>query len=117
MAFKGLPYYLGVFVTRCTVALRFVFRAKKDRDTVVVSSCSGWLRHMGRFHESRIYHFALDTKLTWGYAEVQLLDQKKKLLCTLNARHPNHSIFLHRQKRYYLKWTFQRVSGQCVLTW
>ena len=75
MKFKGLPYYWGaIAATKYIKAIVFVFLPGKAVDKVKLDACTGWVRHMGRFYENRIYAFALDARLTKGEAEVLLLD-------------------------------------------
>jgi len=119
MSFKGFPYYWGAIVaTKCIKAIVFVFLPGKAGDKVKLDACTGWVRHMGRFYENRIYAFALDVHLTKGQAEVLLLDQNKQLLLKLDWQNPTRSIHLDGQtSRYYLQWKFQHASGKCELRW
>ena len=51
MIFKGFPYYLGaIATTKCIRAILFVFVPGKNGDRVTLDSCTGWVRHMGRFY-------------------------------------------------------------------
>lgn len=59
MKFKDLPYYWGaIATTKCIKAILFVFLPEKTGDKVKLDACTGWVRHMGRFYESRTYTFA-----------------------------------------------------------
>ena len=81
MTFKGAPYYWGAIATsKCLKAILFAFLPGKNRDKATLDACTGWVRHMGRFYESRTYTFVLDAQLTKGDAEVLLLDQKEQPL-------------------------------------
>ena len=119
MSFKGFPYYWGaIATTKCIKAIVFVFLPGKAADQVKLDACTGWVRHMGRFHENRIYAFTLDAQLTKGQAEVLLLDQNKQPLLQLSGQNPTQSIHLDGQtNRYYLQWKFQHASGRCELHW
>ena len=119
MIFKGFPYYLGaIAASKCIKAIVFVFLPGKTGDKVKLDACTGWVRHMGRFYENRIYAFALDAQLTKGQAEVLLLDQNKQPLLQLSGQNPTQSIHLDGQtNRYYLQWKFQHASGRCELHW
>ena len=83
-----------------------------------LDACTGWVRHMGRFYENRIYAFALDAQLTKGQVEVLLLDQNKQPLLQLSSQNPTQSIHLDGEtSRYYLQWKFHSASGKCELHW
>ena len=82
----------------------FVFRPGRDADSVTLGSCTGWVRHMGRFSESGTYEFTLDAQLSEGDAEVTLLGAKKELLLRLNRQTPAGRINLDTENRYYLRW-------------
>lgn len=119
MTFKGVPYYWGAIATsKCLKAILFAFLPGKNRDKATLDACTGWVRHMGRFYESRTYTFVLDARLTKGDAEVLLLDQKKQPLLKLNRQVPSRTIHLDGETgRYYLRWEFQGASGKCELHW
>lgn len=74
---KGLQHFLGIATTKSIRAILFVFQPGKTKDKATLDSCTGWVRHIGRFYESRTYAFVLDAQLSAGSAEVCLLDQKK----------------------------------------
>ncbi|MCI8914047.1 MAG: hypothetical protein HFF38_07955 [Lawsonibacter sp.] len=119
MAFKGLPYYWGaIAVTKWIRAILFAFLPGKNRDKVTLDTCTGWVRHMGRFYENRTYTFVFDARLTNGEAEVLLLDKKKQTVLKLSRQFPSQTIALDaRKSRYYLCWEFQSASGTCELRW
>ena len=118
MIFKGFPYYLGaIATTKCIRAILFVFVPGKNGDKVTLDTCTGWVRHMGRFYESRTYSFLLDTQLSKGNIEVLLLDKKKHPILKLNEHSPSGTIALDGKSRYYLRWEFRSASGKCKLQW
>lgn len=112
-----LLYRQGFGVTKCIAALLFVFRPEKNRDRFSLDSCSGWVRHAGRFRENRTYEFTLDCRLSKGDTEVLLLDRNKQELLRLNPASPSGSIELDGKSRYYLHWKFRRATGKCELRW
>lgn len=61
-----LLYCRGIAVTKGVAALLFVFRTGKDGDRAALDSCTGWVRHMGRFRRSGTYVFSLDCRLVKG---------------------------------------------------
>lgn len=119
MVFKGLPYYWGaIAVTKCIRAILFVFLPEKTGDKVTLDACTGWIRHMGRFYESRTYTFVLDNSLTSGDVEVLLLNKRKQPMLRLNMQNPSQTIALDAEKsRYYLRWEFKGATGKCELHW
>lgn len=112
-----LLYCRGLAVTKSIRAVLFVFRPGRDADRVTLTSCTGWVRHRGRFRESRTYAFALDAQLSGGEAEVLLLDRQKQVLLRLNRQNPAGEIALEGRERYFLRWEFRSATGKCTLRW
>lgn len=112
-----LLYLQGFAVSKRITATLFVFRPGKGGDKVTLDSCTGWIRHVGRFRESRTYTFILDARLTKGDAEVTLVDRKKRQLLRLNKASSNATITLDKECRYFLRWEFKKATGTCELRW
>lgn len=112
-----LLYCRDIAVTRCMRALVFLFRPRRDGDTVTLDACSGWLRHVGRFRESGTYAFTLDAQLSAGDVEVLVLDGAMEQLLKLDRRSPSAEIALDGRKRYYIRWEFRGAAGRCALRW
>lgn len=110
-----LLYRRGLAVTKCIAAVLFVFRPGRDADRAKLNSCTGWVRHMGRFRQGQTYEFSFEARLSKGEAEVSLLDRDKRPLLKLNRQSPTGTIKL--EERYYLRWEFQNATGQCELSW
>lgn len=110
-----LLYSQGLAVTKCIAAVLFAFRPGRDADRANLNSCTGWVRHMGRFHQGRTYEFSFEARLSKGEAEVSLLDRDKRPLLKLNRQSPAGTIKL--EERCYLRWDFQNATGQCELSW
>lgn len=121
MAAVGTAAYLlyckGLAVTKSIAAVLFVFRPGRDADRATLSSCTGWVRHVGRFQESGTYEFTFDAQLSKGNAEVILWDKKKLQLLKLDRQSPTARIELDRKNRYYLHWHFKSATGKCELRW
>lgn len=100
-------YFRSIAVSKSIAAILFVFRPCRNADKATLDSCTGWVKHMGRFFESRTYEFSLDTQLSKGEAEVILLDAKKEPLMKLNRQSPTDTIDLDAKNRYYLRWKFE----------
>ena len=114
---KVLSYLLGIATIKRISAVLFIFQPGKSSDRTVLEACTGYVRHMGRFFESKTYVFVLDAQLTNGDAEVFLLDNKKRPLLKLSRQCPSQSIDLDGHCRYYLRWEFKSASGKCELSW
>ena len=110
-------YFRSIAVSKYITAILFVFRPCRDADKVTLDSCTGWVKHMGRFSESRTYKFTLDTQLSKGDVGVILLDANKELLVRLNRQSPTGTIDLDAKNRYYLRWKFEGATGKCELHW
>jgi len=98
-------------------AVLFMFWPGKNKDRVILDTCTGWVKHMGRFYESRTYTFVLDAQLSKGDVVLLLLDKKKQPLLELNRKFSSQTIDLDEKNRYYLRWEFRNASGKCELRW
>lgn len=112
-----LLYCKGPAVSKRIAAILFIFRPGRDADKAALDSCTGWVRHVGSFHESRTYEFTFDAQLSKGNAEVVLLNKKKQPLMKLNQQCPTGKIELDAKNRYYLRWNFKSATGRCELHW
>lgn len=109
-------YSQGLVERKKIKAILYVFRPGKSADRVTLDSCTGWVKHVGRFHESRSYEFVLECQLSSGDVEVILLDKEKQIL-RLNQQAPIGRIELDSHNRYYLRWEFRNSTGKCELHW
>lgn len=112
-----LLYHQGLAVTKSVAAVLFVFRPRKQGDSVSLDSCTGWVRHMGRFRRSQVYEFSLDCRLSQGEAAVILLDRQSRELLRLDCHKAAGSAALERGVSYVLHWEFQNATGKCELRW
>lgn len=117
IALKNLSYFLGVAITKRISAIALIFRPGKNSDKAALNTCSGWIRHRGRFYESRRYTFVLDVQLSKGDVAVFLLDKKKQPLLKLTSQIRSQGIDLDEKNRYYLRWEFKDATGRCELHW
>ena len=81
-----LLYSQGIAVTKSIKAIMFVFRPGRNIDRVTLDSCTGWVKHVGKFYKSKTYEFVLDMQLSKGDVEIILLDRKKRELMKLNQQ-------------------------------
>ena len=117
----GILIYLlhrqGFAVTKSIAAVLFVFQRGKRGGRASLNSCTGWVRHRGRFRKSWIMKFCVDCRLSSGDAEVVLLDSQKRELLRLNRHQSTGELKLDGTARYYLQWEFHRATGICELHW
>ena len=119
MIFLGLTMrllYLGGYMySGSRTALLFIQseRGKKAR----FSGCSGTIKRVVRFTESREYHFALATELEKGEIRVTLLDSKKKTVLCLDRHTSEGLLEAEAGKRYELVIHFESASGSYELDW
>ena len=117
----GILIYLlhrqGFAVTKSIAAVLFVFQPGKRGGRASLDSCTGWVRHRGRFRKSWIMKFCFDCRLSSGDAEVVLLDSQKRELLRLNRHQSTGELKLDGTARYYLQWEFHRATGICELHW
>lgn len=110
-------YCRGIAGSKCISAILFVFRPGKNQDMVTMDACTGWIRHIRRFRESRTYEFAFDAQLSEGNVEVVLLDKRKQPILKLNQQCPRQRLDLDGRSRYFLRWEFNGAAGKCELHW
>ena len=117
----GILIYLlhrqGFAVTKSIAAVLFVFQPGKRGGRASLNSCTGWVRHRGRFRKSWIMKFCFDCRLSRGDAAVDLLDSQKRELLRLNRHQSTGELKLDGTARYYLQWEFHRATGICELHW
>ena len=80
-------------------------------------SCSGYMKRIMRFKESRVYHFALETNLVNGELEVEILDRDKKPVMHLDGNVPKAELEVDRKKRYTLIFRFKSATGDFKMRW
>ena len=110
-------YIRSLMESKSVAAVLYAHRPGRTADRLTLNSCTGWVRHVGRFRRSGTYAFSLDCRLSKGDASVLLLDQEKREFLHLNRYRASGSICLHRECRYSLRWEFQNATGKCVLCW
>lgn len=112
-----LLYRQGIAASKCIAAVLFVFRPGRQADSASLDSCTGWVRHAGRFLQNRTYEFRLECQLSAGSAEAVLLDCQKRELLRLDQDNCRGKIELSGNSRYYLRWEFKNATGRCKLLW
>lgn len=112
-----LLYRRGIAVSKSIQAVLFAFQPGKEADRATLDSCTGWVRHVGRFPVSGTYEFAFDGQLSKGDAAVVLQDRKKRQLLRLNRQFPTGWVDIDGTSKYYLRWEFKSATGKCELRW
>ncbi len=112
-----LLYKNGIAVTKSIAAVKFVFHRTKNGDKAALNSCNGWLKHIVRLREGRIYEFNFNDQLTKGDVEVTVLDKDKRELLKLNRIRSAGKIKPDGKNRYYIRWNFKSADGNCEVRW
>ena len=107
-------YINGLLVINAKSAVMYVgsqrgFKAK-------FSSCSGYTKRVIRFKESKSYKVFFNCKLEKGEVEIELLDNAKQKLASLNTNNPIADINVDKNKRYYLVIRFLSATGSYVIS-
>ncbi len=110
-------YRQGIAVSKSIRAVLFAFQPSKGADRATLDSCTGWTRHVGRFHRSGTYEFTFDSQLSKGDVDVILLDREKQQLLRLDRQSPTGSVEIDGKNKYYLLWEFKGATGKCELRW
>lgn len=113
-----LLYISGYMIVNRKRALMFVgtIRGRKHCKASF-SSCTGYIKRVMRFKESRIYSFTLHNELAAGKMTVELLDSKKQTIMELSGDKQKDSIAVNPRERYYLIFRFQEATGSYELEW
>ncbi len=93
---------MGYFTNRCKV--RFY-------------ACTGFVKRVLKFKESREYEFRYDGKLKNGTAYIEVQDRNGKVLFTIDEGNKIVSYNFERKERYYLVMRFKNANGKHELTW
>lgn len=110
-----LLYLNGWMVLSSKSAVSFV--GSKRGTAASFSRCSGSIRRIVRFKESKTYTFMLDSALTSGEMTVSLLGADKKELLRLTSGQPCMTAELEKKQRYTLILRMSRATGRYGLRW
>lgn len=112
VAFYGA--YMGGLLTFTTHAsVLYVGNIKRAK----FSKCNGTFKRIIRFKESKSCRFELKQELTQGSLTVEILNQKKETLLTLDNTVTFGEIFTQERSRYYLVVKVKHASGNYELVW
>lgn len=87
-------------------------RGKEARFT----SCSGYIRRIVKYDESKTYQFTFDTELSNGNVSVEILNSNKERVLFLKQS-GRVTVPLETGKRYYLMIRFESATGSYSLDW
>ena len=87
-------------------------RGKEARFT----SCSGYIRRIVKYDESKAYQFTFDTELSNGNVSVEMLNSNKERVLFLKQS-GSVVVPLETGKRYYLMIRFEAATGSYNLNW
>lgn len=80
------------------------------------ASCSGYIKRVIRFKESKDYQFTFETELEKGEVSVELWDGKKEKMLLLTNR-GEATVTVESKKRYYLVLRFESATGSYNMEW
>ena len=81
------------------------------------AACTGEIKRVVKFKESREYTFNYDCKLEKGEVRLTLADSKKRQIFTLTPENNTATVNAAAGERYYLKFEFYKAYGNYNLTW
>ncbi len=81
------------------------------------SSCTGCIKRILRFRDSRSYRIFFNLELAGGDASAEILDSAKRTVLRLDSLVRSGSISVEKGKRYYLVLRFRSATGSYTLNW
>ena len=115
LAVMYLLYLNGWMILSSKRAVSFV--GSRGGRSASFSGCSGSIRRIVRFSESRMYTVSLDSALTKGTMTAALLDPDKKEILCLTSDQPSAVVEIQAKKRYTLVLRFRSATGRYELSW
>ena len=108
-----LLYSNGYMVLGSKRAVSFVGSDRGRRASF--TSCTGSIKRVIRFSESRTLHAVFSLTLAKGSVSAELLDDRKQPLLQLDSSCPTGSVFVEKGRRYWLIFHFQSATGDYTL--
>ena len=119
--FGAIMYFLymnGHMTINAKRAVTFIGSIRgRGKCSASFHSCSGYMKRIIRFRESRSYHFELETELVGGELSVEILDSEKKTIMKLSVGSPAAEVEVESGKRYTLIFRFTSASGSYQMHW
>ena len=112
-----LSYLLYINGYMVVVSKRaFMFLGSKRGKKAMFSSCTGYIKRVIKFKESKVYHVNFGLELEKGEVALELLDEKKQIILSLNGNDTSE-IEVENGKRYYMILRFKSATGSYEVTW
>ena len=113
-----LLYINGYLITQVKKAAMFVGKiGGNGMCRAKFSYCSGYIKRIVKFKESREYDFTLNSDLSIGEFTAELIDSSKHIIFKLDCNHPCGFVIADSKARYYLILRFKSASGNFELKW
>ena len=109
-----LLYINGYMVVASKRALMFL-SSKRGRKAMF-SSCTGYIKRVIKFKNSKVYHVDFKLELEKGEVILEILDAKKQSVLALNSSKISEIEVVGGQ-RYYMVLRFRSASGSYEVTW
>ncbi|MCH5188450.1 MAG: hypothetical protein J1F63_08605 [Oscillospiraceae bacterium] len=118
----GILFYIlymqGFMVINTKRAVMFVGSIRgKSNCKAKFTMCSGSMKRVIRFEESRAYNFSLKHELQNGKMAVNILDSSKQPMITLDSNNIKARLNADKKQRYYLVFLFKSATGSYELSW
>ncbi|HOQ74406.1 MAG: hypothetical protein WAP45_11085 [Limnochordia bacterium] len=119
LAVQYLLYINGFLVIRAISALVFFSpvpwwgTAPRAR----VKACTGFVRKVIKFKESRTYHFSFSSEVSKGSITAEIQGRNKETLLVLDGEKTSDVLDVQSGERYYLVVRFKRATGSFELSW
>lgn len=118
LAFIGILSYLlyinGYMVISSKRA--FMFLGSKRGKRAMFSSCTGYIKRVVKFKESKVYNINFKLELEKGEVVLELLDAKKQVILSLNKSECS-KIKVESRQRYYMILRFKSATGSYEVIW
>lgn len=93
-----------------------MFLGSKRGKKAMFSSCTGYIKRVVKFKESKIYHVDFNVELEKGEVTLELLDTRKQVILSLNGSE-GAKIEVESGKRYYMILRFKSATGSYEVSW
>jgi len=119
----GVVLYYGLYMCELTTigskrAVVFIGKIMgKNECRAGFRSCTGKLRRIVTFKETKIYHFDFESSLTNGDMRIEIRTKKRESVAVFNDYNHTADIALKAKERYQMIITFYDASGDFYLNW
>ena len=108
----------GYMILNVKRAVLFVGSLReKNKCKFTFSSCSGYVKKVIKFKESRGYTFNLDCDVSKGNIHVIVKNKNKETLLDLTPTIKTGLLTVDEKCRYYLVFKFEKADGELKLQW